>query len=260
MTGIEHYLDAFPVSAGDAFKIEYAGGIAYLVCGDASSKLAYQHAPPQFDLLLTDPPYGVSYSRKTAMLNQIDGGKRLTTELAGDMGQHAISSVLSLAASKLASGAPFYVFSPMDRDICAVIQALNNAKLPVRRTLIWVKNRFVISWADYKYQHEVILYGWKLGARHRWYGPRNASTVLEHKAEGRNRYHPTQKPIALLTELINNSSRPGDWLLDPFAGGASTAIAALEASRNCYCIELVPVFVAAVLARMKNLGYTITRI
>lgn len=49
--------------------------------------------------------------------------------------------------------------------------------------------------------------------------------------------HPTQKPAALIEELIKTYTNPGDFVLDSCAGSCTTAIAAINTSRNYICIE-----------------------
>lgn len=55
-------------------------------------------------------------------------------------------------------------------------------------------------------------------------------------------YHPTQKPVALLTYLINTYSNPGDIILDPTMGSGSTGVAALGCGRNFVGFEPDPEF------------------
>ncbi|MEM6840395.1 MAG: DNA methyltransferase [Cyanobacteria bacterium P01_C01_bin.120] len=55
-----------------------------------------------------------------------------------------------------------------------------------------------------------------------------------------NRLHPTQKPIELLSRFIRAYSKQGDTILDPFAGSASTAVAAKSLGRECIAIEKDP--------------------
>jgi site-specific DNA-methyltransferase (adenine-specific) len=50
--------------------------------------------------------------------------------------------------------------------------------------------------------------------------------------------HPTQKPVALVERCILASTKPGDLILDPFLGGGTTAIAAIQSHRRCLGIEL----------------------
>jgi adenine-specific DNA-methyltransferase len=53
-----------------------------------------------------------------------------------------------------------------------------------------------------------------------------------------NHYHPTQKPLAALTPIIEAFSRPGDTVLDPFAGSGSSLLAAKKLGRSYIGIEL----------------------
>ena len=65
--------------------------------------------------------------------------------------------------------------------------------------------------------------------------------VLARRYSG-NRLHPTQKPVSGLTPLISSFSRPGDLVLDPFAGSGSTAVAAALLDRRYLAIELDPTY------------------
>jgi DNA modification methylase len=61
--------------------------------------------------------------------------------------------------------------------------------------------------------------------------------VLRWRYSG-NRLHPTQKAVRSLIPFIRVFSKPGDIVLDPFAGAASTAVAALASGRRFIAIEL----------------------
>ncbi|MEA2107885.1 MAG: site-specific DNA-methyltransferase, partial [Pseudomonadota bacterium] len=58
-------------------------------------------------------------------------------------------------------------------------QAFLDAGFKLSSCLIWRKNRLIISRADYHWQHEPILYGWKPTAAHRWFGDRKKTTIQE---------------------------------------------------------------------------------
>jgi site-specific DNA-methyltransferase (adenine-specific) len=60
--------------------------------------------------------------------------------------------------------------------------------------------------------------------------------------QGKERFHPTQKSLPLFKELILKHSNPGDLIVDPFAGSATTAIAALHTDRNFMGCELAEQF------------------
>ena len=63
------------------------------------------------------------------------------------------------------------------------------------------------------------------------------NTVLRYPC-GVNKIHPTQKPIALMSYIINASTKEGDTVLDPFMGSGTTAIAAIREKRNFIGFEL----------------------
>ena len=74
--------------------------------------------------------------------------------------------------------------------------------------------------------------------------------VLEWKYSG-NRLHPTQKPLCVLTPLIQSFSRPGDLVLDPFCGSGSTLLAAKLQGRSFLGIELDPAYYNIALDRLR---------
>lgn len=69
-----------------------------------------------------------------------------------------------------------------------------------------------------------------------WQGGKSKSNVLEYKKDN-DGYHPTQKPVALLEDLIQTYSNEGDTVLDFTAGSGSTGVACLNTNRNFIGIE-----------------------
>jgi site-specific DNA-methyltransferase (adenine-specific) len=64
--------------------------------------------------------------------------------------------------------------------------------------------------------------------------------------------HPNHKPFSVLEALVRQWSRPGDLLLDPFAGSGSIPAAALRLGRRAACSEIEPEWVARVTQRLKE--------
>lgn len=62
--------------------------------------------------------------------------------------------------------------------------------------------------------------------------------VLEFANEAKNRYHPTQKPVALLEYLVKTYTNPGDTILDNCMGSGSTGVACVNTGRHFVGIEL----------------------
>ena len=69
-----------------------------------------------------------------------------------------------------------------------------------------------------------------------WQGGKSKSNVLEYKKDN-DGYHPTQKTVALLEDLIQTYSNEGNIVLDFAAGSMSTVIACINTNRNCIAIE-----------------------
>lgn len=63
------------------------------------------------------------------------------------------------------------------------------------------------------------------------------TSILRCKKEQLNYEHPTQKPVELMTRLINLCTEEGDTVLDPFMGGGSTGVAAIQSGRHFIGIE-----------------------
>lgn len=264
--------------AGDLWNM----GPHKLLCGSSTSEWMVNQllGDERIDLTLTDPPYNVNYqSGSTGMT--IDNDHYDNNELFGDF----IEQFYTVTADKQKPGTPIYVFHADQR--WEFRDRLERTDFLLKQILVWVKHSFTFGRADYHWRHEPIIYGWKKGESHKWYGSRDKDTViddtridyknlkkeelielLKHYREGQatdtviyndkpsfNDIHPTMKPIKLLAKLIVNSSKPGDIVYDGFAGSGSTMIAADKLGRVSRNIELDPAYVDSVVARwVKHAG------
>jgi site-specific DNA-methyltransferase (adenine-specific)/modification methylase len=68
----------------------------------------------------------------------------------------------------------------------------------------------------------------------------------------RERFHPTQKPVELMAWCIENYSRPGQVVLDPFAGSGTTALAAKTLGRKCIAIEAIEKYCEIAVKRLAQ--------
>ena len=81
---------------------------------------------------------------------------------------------------------------------------------------------------------------------HIWHGFDRASE------RGEKVLHPTQKPVALMRWIIEQVTRPGDTVCDPYMGSGSTGVAAILSGRNFIGIELDPTYYAIAEKRIAN--------
>lgn len=110
----------------------------------------------------------------------------------------------------------------------------------------------VLGRQDYQWKHEPCLYGWKDGAPHYWGSDRKQTTLLEFDKPSKSELHPTMKPIPLFDYQIQNSSRPGDIVLDLFAGSGTTVMACEQNGRKAYCMEYDPRYVDVIIDRWEQ--------
>ena len=85
--------------------------------------------------------------------------------------------------------------------------------------------------------------------RHDWFG----FSSSENGADARNRVHPTQKPITLLADILNQWGKDANIVVDLYGGSGSTLIACEQLNRKCYMAELDPHYVDVIIARWENL-------
>ena len=85
--------------------------------------------------------------------------------------------------------------------------------------------------------------------RHVWSGLRRAGPRAEELTE---RVHPSQKPVGLFRNILNDYTEPGAAFLDPYMGSGSTLIAAEIEGRCCYGIEIEPRYCDVIRARWET--------
>jgi len=81
---------------------------------------------------------------------------------------------------------------------------------------------------------------------------RRPDTFISKVHGSSDKEHPVAKPLSVMRWLIERTTRPGETILDPFAGSGTTAIAALEAGRNVICVERNPDFCDIIEQRTKS--------
>lgn len=217
-----------------------------LFCGDScdGEQVKSLFAGDLASLILTDPPYGVSYVGKTSESLTIENDS-LSEEDTARLWDNA----LGVAFDNTKDGGAIYATIPPGSLQTVFVDALK-ARGALRQVLIWDKGTLVLGRSDYHYAHEPILYGWKPGAPHFFIDDRTKTSVIRVPKPQRNGEHPTMKPIALWAELMNNSSLGGWLVYDPFLGSGTTMLVAERIGRICYGCELSPNYCDVIVRRM----------
>ena len=236
------------------------------------------------DVVLTDPPFGVSYKAK--------GKKAIANDdLTGDKLRAFLLLVNKCLFDHLKPGASAYIFHA-DSEGLAFRQSVQDAGFKVSQCLTWVKDSLVLGRSRYHWRHEPVLLCDKPGGKQRWWGGRKQTTVLEsgegspftlqddgrwaikvgdetlivsgeatfeqapgsilrHPKPKRSEHHPTQKPVLLLERILKNSARQNDLVLEPFSGSGSTLMAAERLGMCCRASELDPGYVDVAVMRWQ---------
>jgi len=117
-------------------------------------------------------------------------------------------------------------------------------------TIIWKKDRLILTPANYQRMYEPCFYGWF--GKSTYDGGRKEVEVWELNRPGDSKLHPTMKPIEVCARAIRNSSRPRDIILDMFGGSGSTMIAAELLDRTCYMCEYDPNYCDVIVQRWEK--------
>jgi DNA modification methylase len=225
-------------------------GKHHLLCGDATKAedVARVLAGAQSAMAFTDPPYNVDYGNH--------GGHQPGTRrrsMANDALDPAAWEAFVRAWARLlvasVDGALYVCMSSKEWPTVSRILAEEGGHWS--DTIIWAKDRFVLGRSDYQRRFEALWYGWRAGTNHFWCGDRDQSDVWQIARPAAAPLGPVMKPLELVERAIENSSRPGELVLDVFLGSGTTLIAAERTGRVCAAIELDPHYVDVAVARWE---------
>ena len=227
------------VERGDVWTV----GRHRLVCGDATNAddVALLMDGKQANLVVTDPPYGVSFQSASGLTIQNDSMKD------EEFYNFLLKSFQNMAAH-LEKGGAAYVFHA-DTEGLNFRRAFVGAGFHLAGCCIWVKDSLVLGRSDYQWQHEPILYGFLPNGHHPWYSDRRQTTIWNFKKPKKNKNHPTSKPLDLIGYPIGNSTQANDIVLDTFGGSGSTLMACEQMNRICFTMELDEKYASVILRR-----------
>lgn len=227
-----------------------------LMCGDSTNQSDVKRlmGSDEADMVFTDPPWNVNYG---AVEKENAQGYKPRTILNDFMGTEDFKKFMYSAFECMSSvsklGAMTYVVMSA-QEWGNMMLALRDNEYHWSSTIIWNKDRLVLSRKDYHTKYEPIWYGWKDGApRLCPLDDRKQCDVWDFERPSKSDEHPTMKPVGLVARAITNSSHKNDIVLDLFGGSGTTLIASEQTERKCRMMELDPHYCDVILERWENL-------
>jgi len=177
-------------------------------------------ADNQFDLVLTDPPYGIGRDALHEKNKGNWGFKQYgETDWDKPVSREQIEAIIRIGKNQIIFGANYFP-QYLPPSMCWVF---------------WYKMQPNFSFSD----GEFAFTSFQSKARIFQYARGNESGFAPCVSDnaGINK-HPTQKPVALMKWCLENYTNEGDTVLDPFLGSGTTAVACERMGRNCVGIEI----------------------
>lgn len=226
---------------GDLIEI----GEHRLLCGDStdSEQVEKLMNGEKADMVFTDPPYGNGSSGKYGR------GQLGVRTIANDKNFDVVRAFINLNVSNV------YLFFLQWRTFKEAIQTLEENSLTLKTIAVWDKKNAGLNGAGgMSEQWEAILIAGNV--KYSKFGG-NVFSISREQKKRIDSPHPHQKPIQLLSELLEYFVGY-NLLLDPFSGSGSTMVAAHQLNRKCYGMELDPKYCQVIIDRMVKLDSKLT--
>jgi DNA modification methylase len=229
---------------GDIYKL----GNHRLMCGDSTSIDAVEKLMDgqKADMVFTDPPYGVSYTGglKDGHSGLESNKRQMIKNDDVDLYEEAVT-----VASVICDGPVFMFYA--DTVPFGLYRGIENVQGEVVALLIWKKKGgYGALGASYKANHEPCVIWKPKGAKLNFIGSTTENRVWEEDKEGKNKLHPTQKPVAIPERAIKNHK--ADKVLDLFGGSGSTMIACEKLGRTNFTMEIDPKYCDVIVKRWED--------
>ena len=228
---------------GDIYQL----GRHRLMCGDSTSidNMGKLFDGNTIDLVLSDPPYGIDVVQNNSIVGdkafgKVGGGNivksntymKIKGDETTDTAREFYNSCVSMNIYNYILFGGNYFTDFLEPKACWIVWDKQNTGNFADVELAWTS-----------FDKGAKLYQWL------WNG---LCRKGDRKAEGSKRVHPTQKPVGLLADILNDFSKENDNIFDGFGGSGSTLIACEQTNRTCYMIEYEPHYVDVIIARWEQ--------
>lgn len=232
---------------GDIYQL----GNHRLMCGDSTKQEDVEKLMngAKAYMVLTDPPYGINVVKS----NRIGGGGK---KHFGGIGG---GKIVKASSYKEIIGDDTTETAKLNYEIIKKFSQeqiifggnyFTDFLYPSRCWIVWDKKNTCnfadaeLAWTSYDKSVKLYTFTWN-------------GLVREgsKKVEGAKRVHPTQKPVGLIINILNDfkSGDECETILDCFGGSGSTLIACEQLNLKCYMMELDPYYVDVIIKRWENL-------
>lgn len=233
---------------GDIYQL----GRHRLICGDSTDAKVIETLMDgkKADFILSDPPYGMKLDTDFSTIkgsmksigkkNHIEGNKY--ERVIGD-NEDFKPELITTFFNNFGYCKEIFLFGA---DYFAEL-------LPDKNDgswLVWDKRKesqadaigseFELIWSRTKHKRRML--------RHDWFG----FISSQNGADARNRVHPTQKPITLLADILEQWGKDAQNVVDLYGGSGSTLMACQQLDKTCFICELDPHYIDVIIARWEN--------
>jgi site-specific DNA-methyltransferase (adenine-specific) len=211
--------------------------VTEIILGDCL-EIMKQYPDKHFDLVVTDPPYGIGVDKTMHKQGGSKYGKAATHKRnyaatnwdSSIPSKECFDEIFRVSKNQIIFGGNYFV-EYLSNSPCWLVWDKNNGD-----------NGFAdceLAWTSFKSAVRLKKYTWN-------------GMIQQDMKNKEERYHPTQKPTALMRWCIEKYSQVGDKILDPFAGSGSTLRAAKDLHRDCVGIEINPTYVDVIKMRERQ--------
>lgn len=214
-------------------KVELAEGVTLWCC---DFREIIPDGVDEIDHIICDPPFEQEAHDARKVLQRPDGSKTGGALPFSGIGE--MRDDLLIRAHMKCRG--WLLAFCTTEGVAAWRDAIEANKLKYKKPMIWVKPDAMPQFNGQgpSHGHECIVSAWCGPGYSSWNGGGRRGTFTHLcNPPTRNGVHPTEKPIALMVELVSLFSSPQDLICDPFMGTGSTGIAAVKLGRRFLGIE-----------------------
>lgn len=177
------------------------------------------------DLVITDPPYGIDYSSNRSKFDDHVTKETISNDADLNEALEITEKSLEILSKKTKENAHVYLFTGW--KVYPNFKEVVEKYFDVKNLIIWDKGNHGTgdlegTWGN---RYEMIIFATK---GNRKLVKRKADILQVNRGSSKDYIHPTQKPVDLITELLEASAHTKDTVIDPFMGSGSTIKAVKE--------------------------------